>query len=165
MDAAVAELVSQGHIYFVLILIVVGVFGGYVAGLFGIGGGVVLVPTFVTLFPYFGTSHAVLMHAAVGTCLALIVPGALMSTRKQHQQGNLDLGVLRSWLPAVCVGIVVGALLMGAIPTTVLKVFFVAFLLFSTIYALVEKNGSDTEGGLPPAGPPDQQRLLHDRPV
>ena len=79
MEAASAELVSRGHIYFVLILVVVGVFGGYVAGLFGIGGGVVLVPTFVTLFPYFGTSHDVLMHAAVGTCLALIVPGAMMS--------------------------------------------------------------------------------------
>ncbi len=147
-----AELASQGHICFILVLIVVGVFGGYVAGLFGIGGGVVLVPTFVTLFPYFGTSHDVLMHAAVGTCLALIVPGALMSTRKQHQQGNLDLALLRSWLPAVCLGIVLGALLVGFIPTTALKVFFVAFLLFSTIYALVEKNRDDAGSGLPPAG-------------
>ena len=112
MDAALAELASHGHTYYIVLLIVVGVFGGYVAGLFGIGGGVVLVPTFVTLFPYFGTSLAVLMHAAVGTCLALIVPGALMATRKQQQQGNLDLALLRSWLPAVCIGIVVGARLL-----------------------------------------------------
>jgi uncharacterized protein len=152
MEQALAELASQGHIYFILLLIVVGVFGGYVAGLFGIGGGVVLVPAFVTVFPYFGTSHSVLMHAAVGTCLALIVPGALMSSRKQLQQGNLDLRLLRSWLPAVCVGIVIGALLMRTVPTTVLKLFFVVFLLCVTIYALVERHSDDGGDGVPPPG-------------
>jgi uncharacterized membrane protein YfcA len=106
------ELGLEGYISYVLVLIAVGVIGGYVAGLFGIGGGVVLVPAFVSVFPNFGASHDVLMHSAVATCLALIVPGAVMSTRKQHQQGNLDVTLLRSWLPAIIVGIVVGVVLM-----------------------------------------------------
>lgn len=145
-----AELGLQGHLYFVVILAAVGVLGGYVAGLFGIGGGVVLVPAFVTVFPHFGTSHDVLMHAAVGTCLALIVPGGLMSARKQHQQGNLDVTVLRSWLPGVCIGIVIGVLLMRVFPTTALKLLFVAFLLCATLWALVAKEGDDVDEGVPP---------------
>lgn len=145
-----AELGIQGHAIYLLALVCVGVLGGFVAGLFGIGGGFVLVPAFVTVFPYFGTSHAVLMHAAVGTCLALIVPGAVMSTREQHRQGNLDTVLLRSWLPAVCIGIVIGAALMRVVPTTALKLLFVAFLFCSTIYSLFKKKGEGAGEGTPP---------------
>lgn len=144
-----AELGLQGQLFYVLILIAVGVLGGYVAGLFGIGGGIVLVPAFVTVFPYFGASHAVLMHAAVGTCLALIVPGAVMSARKQHQQGNLDVSVLRSWLPPVCIGIVIGALLMRVFPTVALKLLFVVFLLSATVYAIVKRDKEKGGDGVP----------------
>ena len=148
-----AELGLEGYAYYVLVLIAVGVIGGYVAGLFGIGGGIVLVPAFVTVFPYFGTSHDVLMHSAVGTCLALIVPGAVMSTRKQHQQGNLDPALLRSWLPSVIVGIVVGAVLVKSFPTTALKLLFVAFLMSATVYALVKKSARSGREGIPPPVP------------
>ena len=147
-----ADLGLQGYLHYVTILVAVGVIGGYVAGLFGIGGGIVLVPAFVTVFPYFGASHDVLMHSAVGTCLALIVPGAVMSARKQHQQGNLDLALLRKWLPPVCVGIGIGALLMRVFPTTALKLLFVAFLLSATVYALLEKDPRAGEAGVPPTG-------------
>lgn len=144
-----AELNISQHLFYFLILVGVGVLAGYVAGLFGIGGGFVLVPVFVTVFPYFGTSHDVLMHSAVGTCLAIIVPGAVMSARKQYQQGNLDTRLLRSWLAPVCVGIVIGALLMRVIPTTALKLLFVAFLLSATVYAVVKKDAADTNEGVP----------------
>ena len=150
MEMALVELGLQGNLYFVLLLIAVGALGGYVAGLFGIGGGMVLVPAFVTILPHFGVSHAVLMHVAVGTCLALIVPGAVMSARKQHQQGNLDIWLLRSWLPPICVGIVIGALLMGVVPTTALKLLFVLFLSSATIYALLQKDRKGSGDGIPP---------------
>ena len=150
MDAALADGGLHGHLYFVPVLIAVGVVAGYVAGLFGIGGGVMLVPAFVTVFPFVGTSHAVLMHSAVGTCLALIVPGAIMSSRKQYQQGNLELPLLRSWLPAVSVGIVLGALLMRVFPTLALKLLFVIFLLCATLYALMKKEAEEGSYGLPP---------------
>jgi uncharacterized protein len=143
----------EGYLYYVLILIAVGVIGGYIAGLFGIGGGIVLVPAFVTVFPYFGTSHDVLMHSAVGTCLALIVPGAVMSARKQHLQGNLDLNLLGSWLPAVIFGVVIGAVLMRSFPTTALKLLFVAFLLTATVYAIFKRTSRSGEEGVPPPAP------------
>ena len=145
-----AELGLQGHLHFALILIAAGILGAYVAGLFGIGGGVVLVPAFVTIFPHFGTAHAVLMHTAVGTCLALIVPGAIMSARRQHKQGNLDMALLRSWLPGICVGIVVGSLLMPLFPTAALKLFFVIFLLSATIYASIKTDRGGPGEGAPP---------------
>ena len=151
MDAALADAGLLGHLYFLPVLIAVGVIAGYAAGLFGIGGGVVLVPAFVTVFPYLGTSHTVLMHSAVGTCLALIVPGAIMSSRKQYQQGNLDVPLLRSWLPGIAVGIVLGALLMRVFPTLALKLLFVIFLLCASIYAVVKKEAEQGGCGLPPA--------------
>ena len=147
------ELGLEGYVYYALALIAVGVVGGYVAGLFGIGGGVVLVPAFVTVFPYFGTSHDVLMHSAVATCLALIVPGAVMSTRKQHQQGNLDVTLLRSWLPPITIGMVIGVLLMRSVPTTALKLLFVVFLFSATIYAIVKKDSRSGGEGVPPPVP------------
>ena len=150
MERVLVELGLQDHLHFALILIAVGILGAYVAGLFGIGGGIVLVPAFVTIFPHFGAAHAVIMHTAVGTCLALIVPGAIMSARRQHEQGNLDLALLRSWLPGICAGIVVGSLLMSLFPTTALKLFFVVFLLSATIYASIKRDRTGPGESVPP---------------
>ena len=81
---------------------------GFAAGLFGIGGGVILVPTFLVLFPRFGAGPTIVMHCAVGTCLALVVPAAIMSTRKQRALGNIDSRMLRTWLPWVALGTFAG---------------------------------------------------------
>jgi uncharacterized protein len=73
-----------------------GLASGFVSGLFGVGGGIVRVPMFVYLLPLFGVPHAVLMHVAVGTSIALVLPSALASTRKQLALGNLDLSFFRT---------------------------------------------------------------------
>src|SRR5262245_55946839 len=71
-----------------------GLASGFVSGLFGVGGGIVRVPLFVYLLPLFGVPHAVLMHVAVGTSIALVLPSAAASTRKQLALGNLDVAFL-----------------------------------------------------------------------
>jgi uncharacterized protein len=68
-----------------------GLASGFSSGLFGIGGGIVRIPIFVYLLPLFGVPSPVLMHVAVGTSMALVLPSALASTRKQLALGNLDL--------------------------------------------------------------------------
>jgi uncharacterized membrane protein YfcA len=72
----------------------VGLASGFVSGLFGIGGGIVRIPLFVYLLPLFGVAHSVMMHVAVGTSMALVLPSAIASTRKQLALGNLDLSFL-----------------------------------------------------------------------
>ena len=72
----------------------VGLASGFASGLFGIGGGIVRIPIFIYLLPLFGVAHPVLMHVAVGTSMALVLPSAVASTRKQLALGKFRLGVL-----------------------------------------------------------------------
>src|SRR4029077_14365802 len=90
----------------------VGLASGFASGLFGIGGGIVRIPLFVYLLPLFGVAHSVMMHVAVGTSMALVLPSAIASTRKQLALGNLDLSFFRTW----AVGILIGVLMMIAAP-------------------------------------------------
>ena len=75
----------------------VGVGSGFVSGLFGIGGGIVRIPLF-------GVAHSVMMHVAVGTSMALVLPSAIASTRKQLALGNLDLSFFRTWAVGILIG-------------------------------------------------------------
>lgn len=75
----------------------VGLASGFASGLFGIGGGIVRIPIFIYLLPLFGVAHPVLMHVAVGTSMALVLPSAVASTRKQQtwrSSVGIFLGVL-----------------------------------------------------------------------
>src|SRR5215831_14780137 len=75
----------------------VGLASGFSSGLSGIGGGIVRIPIFVYMLPLFGVPSPVLMHVAVGTSMALVLPSALASTRKQVALGNFDLAFFRTW--------------------------------------------------------------------
>src|SRR5215831_4688020 len=102
----------------------VGLASGFASGLFGIGGGIVRMPIFVYLLPLFGVPHAVLMHVAVGTSMALVLPSALASTRKQHALGNLDLAFFRTWALGILAGVLIGIALLPFISTEVLQAIF-----------------------------------------
>jgi uncharacterized membrane protein YfcA len=81
---------------------------GFVSGLFGIGGGIVRIPLFVYLLPLFGVAQSVMMHVAVGTSMALVLPSAIAATRKQLALGNLDLAFFRTWAVGILIGVLVG---------------------------------------------------------
>jgi len=143
------NLADPQTIVLIMALIGAGVLAGYTSGLFGIGGGVVLVPAFVTILPYFKTAEHVQMHMAVGTCLALIVPGAILAARKQYQMGKLDVGLLRFWIQAVLVGVVAGVILIKFVSTDELKIFFAAYLGVAALYAIFRKATPPGEECLP----------------
>ncbi|MGB5810583.1 MAG: sulfite exporter TauE/SafE family protein [Polyangiales bacterium] len=135
----------------IAILATAGVIVGYASGLFGIGGGVILVPTFLTTFPRFGASPEVVMHCAVGTCLALVVPAAIASTRKHYALGNVELDLLRSWLPWVALGTLVGVLTVELLRARDLKMIFTLYLIATTLYVAARKASEAGEEGRPPA--------------
>src|SRR5699024_12698719 len=85
-----------------------GVFTGILAGLLGVGGGIVIVPVLYTLFTLMGVDSAVNMHLAVGTALSAIVVTATTSTRAHMKRGSVDTALLRHWAPWLIVGGQVG---------------------------------------------------------
>src|ERR1700736_3336356 len=107
----------------------VGLFSGFVSGLFGIGGGIVRIPIFIYLLPLFGVAHPVLMHVALGTSMALVLPSAVASTRKQLALGNLDLAFFRTWALGIFIGVLIGTALLPYASTEVLQVVFALFML------------------------------------
>lgn len=93
-----------------LSLLAGGLLAGVLAGLLGIGGGIVVVPILYYLFHVMNVDPSILMHVVVGTSLATIVPTSIMSSRAHKKRGNLDMTVAKRLLPGVLVGVVIGAL-------------------------------------------------------
>jgi uncharacterized membrane protein YfcA len=111
-----------------------GLASGFASGLFGIGGGIVRVPIFVYLLPMVSVPHAVMMHVAVGTSIALVVPSAIASTRKQLALGNLDLTYFRTWAVGILAGVLIGLAVLRFVSTEALQVIFAIFMLSVGIY-------------------------------
>jgi uncharacterized membrane protein YfcA len=102
-----------------------GVVTGLLAGLFGIGGGAVIVPVLFEVFRLLGVPEAVRMQLCVGTSLAIIVPTTVRSYRAHRAKGLVIAAVMRAWaLPAV-LGVVVGSIAAAIAPGRLFKLAFV----------------------------------------
>ncbi len=118
----------------------VGLASGFVSGLFGIGGGIVRIPVFIYLLPLFAVPHAVLMHVAVGTSMALVLPSAVAATRKQLALGNLDLAFFRTWAVGILAGVLIGTALLPFVSTEVLQAIFAGFTVTVGVYEAFLKD-------------------------
>ncbi|NMM45313.1 sulfite exporter TauE/SafE family protein [Rhodospirillaceae bacterium KN72] len=96
---------------FAIALIATGAVAGTLAGLLGVGGGIVIVPILVLLFPYFGIPEDIRMHLAVGTSLATIVPTGLSSARSHWRRGGVDPELLKLLGPWVVLGVLIGVVI------------------------------------------------------
>ncbi len=105
-------------------LIAAGAVAGFLAGLFGIGGGAVLVPVFYQMLTILGVDEAVRMHVCVGTSLAIIVPTSLRSFHSHWKRGAVDMDLIRSFAIAVPAGVVAASLVAAQISGEGLKVIF-----------------------------------------
>ena len=111
---------------------------GFLAGLLGIGGGMVLVPMLVFVFTAKGFPVEHLMHMALATGLATIVFTSLSSVRAHHRHDGVDWRVARVMAPGIVVGSLVAALGASVIPTRPLAVFFTGFLFYAALQMFVE---------------------------
>ncbi len=109
---------------FLLALSVTGIFAGTLAGLLGVGGGIVLVPVLFFLFQKLGISPGTSMSVATGTSLATIIPTSLSSIRSQNARQNIDWQLVKHWLPFMILGVVTGAFLVTSIKGSLLSGFF-----------------------------------------
>jgi uncharacterized membrane protein YfcA len=118
--------ISIGELAFLAAVIVAGgVVTGILAGLFGIGGGAIIVPVLYEVFRVLDVPEAVRMQLCVGTSLAIIIPTNVRSYLVHRRYGAVLTEVVRAWwLPSV-IGVAAGALIAGVAPGAVLKIAFV----------------------------------------
>ena len=107
----------------------VGALAGLIAGMLGLGGGVVIVPALALVFPLLGIPPAVLMHLAIGTSLAVIVPTSMSSTWAHYQRGAVDGQLLRLLLPGLVPGALLGGWLADRLPSALLGRIFGVFVI------------------------------------
>ena len=108
-----------------LLLVAVGALSGFLAGLFGIGGGAILVPVFYECFRLAGVPLDARMPLCIGTSLAIIIPTSIRSWRAHHVRGAVDTDILRTWWLPVLVGVVAGSITARYAPERLFKIVFV----------------------------------------
>ena len=107
-----------------LIYLVLGGFAGTLAGLFGVGGGMIIVPVLVYSFSLQGMNAEVLTHMAVGTSLATIIPTSFISAKSHKAKGNLDEPLFKSLVLPLFIGVVIGSFASGYVSGDVLSIVF-----------------------------------------
>src|SRR5919197_114133 len=117
-----------------------GIVTGLLAGLFGIGGGAVIVPVLFEVFRILGVSDEVRMQLCLGTSLAIIVPTAVRSYRAHQAKGLVIESIMRSWAWPAVIGVAAGSVAAAVAPAELFKL---AFVLIAAIIAAKLLAGHD----------------------
>ena len=105
----------------VIALAIVGAVAGVIAGLFGVGGGMILVPAFYYAFTTLGYAHQDLMQICLATSLATIVVTSLRSLSAHNKRGGVDWDVLRTWAPGIMIGALVSVAFAAQLRSSTLQ--------------------------------------------
>jgi uncharacterized membrane protein YfcA len=134
-------------------MLAVGLFAGFIGGMFGIGGGVVIVPTLYLVFGYLDVPDDVRIKIAVGTSLATIIVTSIRSVSTHHKHGAVDVALLRHWAPWIALGAITGAALARFIEADFLTGFFAVGILGLALqkgfFPAKEKAGADDLAPVP----------------
>src|SRR6202022_5188665 len=123
---AIAGLDVSELLELALLLAAVGALSGFLAGVFGIGGGAILVPVFYECFRLAGVPLEVRMPLCIGTSLAIIIPTSIRSYRAHYVRGAVDMEILRAWWLPVLAGVIAGSVIARYAPERLFKSVFVA---------------------------------------
>jgi uncharacterized protein len=115
---------------FALFLLLAGACAGLIAGLFGVGGGIVIVPVLFMIFKAMHVPSGIAIHMAVGTSLAVIIPTSIASLSTHHRHGAVDRTILKQWSPAVIIGALLGGYIANLLSGPALSLIFGIFTVF-----------------------------------
>lgn len=124
---------------------------GLIAGLFGVGGGTVVVPALFFALPLFGATAATAMHVAVATSLANIIPTGFTSARAHWRRGAVDIALIRRWAPAIVIGVLIGTALAAWAEGRWLTLLFGVVVLLVAANLMLRKDGVQLSPTLPRA--------------
>ena len=117
---------SGEFLIYVVALLAAGAVAGLMAGIFGIGGGAVLVPVLYEFYRILEVPEDIRLHVAVATSLGVIIPTSLRSFQGHFRKGAVDVPLLRSWVPSVVGGVILASLVAAHISGEGLKIIFAA---------------------------------------
>jgi uncharacterized membrane protein YfcA len=141
--------VVLGNLPTILALISTGIFAGLLAGLLGVGGGIVIVPVLFYLFQSFGVSSQSAILIATATSLATIVPTSLSAIKSHHNKGNVDFKLLKSWGLYILIGVLIGSGLVTQYGGQWLSTLFGVIASLSAFNMLFRANKSAIADSLP----------------
>ena len=113
---------------------------GFVAGLFGIGGGLITVPFLYYIFGSLGIDQQYIMHLTVGTSFAIIVPTSIVSVVTHHKFKAVDFYIVKNYGIFVILGVIVGTIFAASLKTKSLVLFFSIIILFLATYLIILKE-------------------------
>ena len=134
---------------FATALLVTGAISGVLAGLLGIGGGIVIVPVLDTVLTYFGTDPAIRMQVAVATSLATIIPTSIASSRAHHRRGSVDTELVRRWVVFVMIGALAGAIIAAGVHSRTLSLVFAVMALLIATKMILPLDGRTLAANVP----------------
>jgi len=144
--------------YLVPMLLLCGAFAGVLAGLLGVGGGIVIVPMLFHVFLSLEIEPGVAMQVSVGTSLATIIFTSFISARSHYRRGTIDMDLVRGWVPFVVAGTVIGIVLSRVVSGEAMKLGFGVLLVLVACHMLLS---SRVETGIFPGLPRNAiQRFL-----
>jgi uncharacterized membrane protein YfcA len=132
---SVAEIVELA-----LMLVAVGALSGFFAGIFGIGGGAILVPVFYECFRLAGVPLEVRMPLCIGTSLAIIIPTSISSFRAHYARGAVDMEILKRWWIPIVLGVLAGSLTARYAPERLFKIVFVCVAWSAAVRLLLARD-------------------------
>ena len=113
---------------------------GFVAGMFGIGGGLITVPVLYYIFGQLGINQEYTMHLAVGTSFAIIIPTSIISVLTHHKFKAVDFNIVKSYGVFVISGVIVGTIFAASLKSKSLVLFFSIIIFLLSIYLIVLKE-------------------------
>jgi len=132
------------HIAFLFLFVSVGSFAGFLAGLLGIGGGILLVPLFLWVYPLVGINTDLIVHLTFGTSLAVILPTSFVSTLTHRKHGNIDWHQVFYLSLGAIAGALVGSGLAALLSGDVLKTLFGVMQILVAIKFFLPHTRSDS---------------------
>ena len=135
-----SSILSNEYTYYVILMVLTAIPVGFVAGLFGIGGGLITVPFLYYIFGSLDIDQQYTMHLAVGTSFAIIIPTSIVSVLTHQKFKAVDFDIVKNYGSFVILGVIVGAVFAASLKTKSLVLFFSIIILFLGIYLILLKE-------------------------
>ena len=132
------------------VLLLCGVLAGFLAGLLGVGGGIIFVPCFYLVFTgFFKIDPNIAIVVATGTSLLCMIPTSISAARSQYKKGNTDIEVIKSWSIFMLLGVVVGILVSKVFGGAWLTLLFGSVMILNSLNTLFRTKAKPSFESLP----------------